>query len=72
MIEQAAVGRAIISARFRASRMRRRWTRSEDRHAGYRAYAGRNHARLRDTVKPIIDKFTAEIGAETVDELFAG
>ena len=28
-------------------------------------------ARLRDAVKPIIEKFTAEIGAETVDELFA-
>ncbi|MFB8340057.1 TRAP transporter substrate-binding protein [Brucella cytisi] len=27
--------------------------------------------RLRDAVKPIIEKFTAEIGAETVDELFA-
>lgn len=28
-------------------------------------------ARLRDAVKPIIDKFSAEIGAETVNELFA-
>ena len=28
-------------------------------------------ARLRDAVKPVIDKFTAEIGAETVNELFA-